>query len=264
MPQSLPLAPNLPPVRRRRAITLTLLSVLTAVAGAWVEPGQASVLPPVNRGAAAKAVPAASPVPAAAKASARLRPFRGEVSELSAKTRRRMKGSSWHHGCPVGLGELREISVSYVDFHKRPRQGRLIVRDSHAGELVSVFRRLYEQRFRIRRIEPIDRYGGDDHKSMDADNTSAFNCRFVNGTSHWSRHAYGEAVDINPRENPYVTSSGFVSPPAGAPFADRDDVRKGMVERDRVIKIFERVAGFEWGGDWSGTKDYQHFSADGR
>ena len=24
------------------------------------------------------------------------------------------------------------------------------------------------------------------------------------GTGHWSEHAYGEAVDINPVENPYV------------------------------------------------------------
>jgi len=212
---------------------------------------------------AAPVEPAAAPHATRSEA-AKLRAFRGEVSELSAKDRKRMKGKSWHRGCPVGLGELRELSVSYVDFHKRAQQGKLIVRDEHAGEIVDVFRRLYDKRFRIRRIEPIDRYGGDDHKSMDADNTSAFNCRFVNGTNDWSRHAYGEALDINPRENPYVTSSGFVSPPAGKPYADRDDIRKGMVESGPVVKSFQRLAGWEWGGDWSGTKDFQHFSADGR
>ena len=125
------------------------------------------------------ATPARLPTPKAG----RLRPFRGEVSKLDAKVRRRMKGKSWHRGCPVGLGELRQLSVSYVDFDKRARQGKLIVRDKHAGGIVDVFRRIYDKRFRIRRIEPIDRYGGDDHRSMDADNTSAFNCRFVNGTA---------------------------------------------------------------------------------
>ena len=74
--------------------------------------------------------------------------------------------------------------------------------------------------------------GADDHRSMAADNTSAFNCRFVAGSDGvWSEHAYGRALDLNPLENPYVTESGYVSPPAGAPFADRSRHRRGMVHR---------------------------------
>ena len=98
---------------------------------------------------------------------------------------------------------------------------------------------------------------------MDADNTSAFNCRVVAGTDRWSRHAYGRRSTSTRIENPYV-SGGHVSPPAGAAFTDRDDVRKGMVESGPVVKSFQRIAGWEWGGDWSGTKDFQHFSADGQ
>jgi len=37
-----------------------------------------------------------------------------------------------------------------------------------------------------------------------------------------------------------------------------------MVHRhDRVWWAFHAV-GWEWGGDWSGEKDYQHFSVNGR
>ncbi len=68
-------------------------------------------------------------------------------------------------------------------------------------------------------MELIDRYGGDDHRSMHHDNTSAFNCRFVNGTTRWSMHAYGKAIDINPRENPYV--SGELRLPSGGPAVRR-------------------------------------------
>ena len=60
----------------------------------------------------------------------------------------------------------------------------------------------------------IDDYGGDDDRSMAANNTSGFNCRRVAGQSSWSAHAYGEAIDLNPVQNPYVRP-GSITPPAG-------------------------------------------------
>ena len=189
--------------------------------------------------------------------------FRGEVEQLSPKLRKRMTGITWHEGCPVGLGELRLVRATYVDFKGRDRQGSVVVRDRYAGGMLKVLRRLHAKGFPIRRMELIDRYGGDDHRSMAADNTSAFNCRFVAGTDRWSRHAYGEAIDINPRENPYVSGS-HVSPPEGAPYADRSDRRKGMIfKRDVVTNSFDRILGWEWGGLWPNPTDYQHLSADG-
>jgi hypothetical protein len=194
----------------------------------------------------------------------RAKPFAGSVTEIPAAARERMQGVSWHEGCPVGLGQLRRVNVTFVDFDGDRRRGRLVIHRSEAREILAVFERLYAKRFPIRRIEPIERYGGDDHRSMDADNTSGFNCRVIAGTDRWSRHAFGTAIDLNPRENPYVTPSGHVSPPAGAPYTDRDDVRKGMVVRSGpVVRSMQRIAGWEWGGDWRGTKDYQHFSEDG-
>lgn len=110
----------------------------------------------------------------------------------------------------------------------------------------------------------VDAYGADDHRSMNADNTSAFNCREVAGRPGvWSRHAYGRAIDINPVENPYVSGS-HVSPPAGRPYARRTPHRRGMIgPRSVVVRSFAGV-GWEWGGFWAGTKDFQHFSASGR
>jgi poly-gamma-glutamate synthesis protein (capsule biosynthesis protein) len=111
-------------------------------------------------------------------------------------------------------------------------------------------------------MRPVDRYGGDDDRSMRADNTSAFNCRYVAGTTRWSRHAYGGAADLNPVENPYV-SGDHVSPRAGRRFADRSLDRRGMVHlRDIVWRAFHRI-GWEWGGSWSSAQDYQHFSSTG-
>ena len=191
--------------------------------------------------------------------------FEGKVKRLSPETRERMKAHSWRPGCPVPLRKLRVVKVSHWSFKRRVDDGKLIVHRRYARPILRVFRRLHAKRFPIRRIEPIDANGGSDRRSMDADNTSAFNCRFVSGTNTWSRHAYGKAIDINPRENPYVTSSGFVSPPEGRRYTDRDDVRKGMiVKHGPVVRSMRRIAGWRWGGRWQGTKDYQHFSDNGR
>jgi len=189
--------------------------------------------------------------------------FRGSVERLSPKLKDRMKGISWHRGCPVPLRELRLLRVVHWNFHGRARKGQLVVHEQYARGMVEVLGRAFRARFPIRRMELVDRYGADDHRSMAHDNTSAFNCRFVNGTTRWSMHAYGMAVDINPRENPYVSGS-FVSPPEGRPFADRTPKRRGMLYRDGdVVRAMRRVIGWAWAGSWSGARDYQHFSSTG-
>jgi D-alanyl-D-alanine carboxypeptidase len=172
--------------------------------------------------------------------------------------------SSWRPGCPVGPAELRRVRVSYWGFDRRTHMGTLVVHREVEGELRQVFARLYSARFPIRRMRVVDAYGGSDRRSMAADNTSAFNCRFASapGPRRWSAHAYGKAIDVNPVENPYV-SGGQVSPPAGAAFRDRSRVRRGMAVTGGVlVRAFDSV-GWSWGGRWSGAPDYQHFSATG-
>ena len=127
---------------------------------------------------------------------------------------------SWRAGCPVGPAQLRLLRLSYWGFDGKARVGSLVVRDRVARDVVAVFRRLYAARFPIRRLRKVDAYRGSDDASMAADNTSGFNCRFVSGTRRWSQHAYGEAIDVNPVENPYVQGAR-VSPPAGARYLDR-------------------------------------------
>ena len=189
--------------------------------------------------------------------------FEGSVSRLDRETRDLMIGTSWRKGCPVALRDLRLVRVMYVGFDGSAHRGRLVLHRRWANELVEVFRRLYRHGFPIRRVRLVDRYDADDHASMRADNTSAFNCRFVAGTTTWSRHAFGMAIDVNPVENPYVSGS-HVSPPNGRPYADRTDVRPGMIVRGDVVWRAFRSIGWEWGGSWRSAQDYQHFSADGR
>jgi hypothetical protein len=172
---------------------------------------------------------------------------------------------SWRPGCPVPPSRLRRVRLRFVGFDGKTHVGRLVVNVSVADDVVTVFRRLYEARFPIRRMRPIDAYRGSDSRSSEADNTSAFNCRaaVANGPKHWSMHAYGEAIDVNDAENPYVFN-GRVGHENAKPYVDRSNVRPGMaVEGGALVRAFDAV-GWGWGGRWSGSPDYQHFSTNGR
>ncbi|MGH3426463.1 MAG: M15 family metallopeptidase [Mycobacteriales bacterium] len=168
-------------------------------------------------------------------------------------------GKSWRKGCPVGPRELRLLRLNYVGFDGRVHRGELIVADAVAREVADIFGDLYFQRFPIARMETVDKYGADDDKSMAANNTSAFNCRPITGGTAWSNHSYGRAIDINTVQNPYISGSGVVSPPAGKPFADRSRTDPGMIHHgDNVYQTFIKRS-WAWGGDWDTPKDYQHF-----
>jgi hypothetical protein len=171
---------------------------------------------------------------------------------------------SWHAGCPVGPSSLRRLRLSYWGFDGERHVGTLVVNRSAVGDLTVVFRRLYKARFPIRRMRPIDAYGGNDERSLAADNTAAFNCRYAvgPGPKRWSAHAYGQAIDVNPVENPYL-EGGRVHPRAGKAYLDRTNVRPGMAVRGGLLVSAFASVGWQWGGRWRSTPDYQHFSATG-
>ena len=210
--------------------------------------------------------PAPSPVEEDATGSG-FPAFAADVGPITARLEQRMR---WSHrdGCPVALPDLRHLRLSYVGFGGSPRTGELVVHRDVAQDVVSVFEQLYAARWPVARMRLVDAYRGDDDRSMAANNTSAYNCRQVAGSASWSEHAYGRAIDVNPVQNPYV-QAGSVDPPAGQPFADVDrspgaEAGRGVVRAgDVVVRAFAEV-GWEWGGDWTSSKDYQHFSLSGR
>jgi len=198
-------------------------------------------------------------------APAALPAYHAQIAVLGPAQRRAMTPRVWRPGCPVALSDLRRVTLTYVGFDGRAHQGALIVNRAVAAPVARAFGDLYAARFPIRRMLPIEAYGGSDFASIEADNTSAFNCRSATGSTHWSEHAYGEAIDIDPIENPYV-DNGTTSHPASRPYVDRARVRTrpGVIADGGVVtRAFARI-GWGWGGRWSGPRDYQHVSASGR
>jgi hypothetical protein len=191
---------------------------------------------------------------------AALPPFQSSVAPVTAA----QLGASWHAGCPVGPTQLRRLFVSYVGFDGRAHRGELVVARTVTRDVAHVFRALYTARFPVRRIVPVARYGGSDDRSAAADNTSAFNCRYAvaAGARRWSAHAYGVAIDVNDVENPYVEGARVI-PPAGKAYLDRTRYRRGMAVPGGVLVRAFAAVGWQWGGRWSASPDYQHFSRTG-
>lgn len=176
-------------------------------------------------------------------------------------------GSSWHPGCPVGPDQLRLLALPYWGFDGVAHTGHLVVNVASVDAVRSVFTHLAAAHFPIRKMLTIDHYGASDDASVADDNTAAFNCRLAvnpGGPPSWSEHAYGDAIDVNPVENPYVESNGLVDPPAGSAWLDRSNHRPGMAFGGSALNDAFGAVGWGWGGTWGGNPDYQHFSVNGQ
>jgi len=175
------------------------------------------------------------------------------------------KGGSWKKGCPVPLKDLRYLRLKYLDFEGQIREGEMIVHKSVSDEVVNIFNELYTIGYPIHKMKLVSSYKANDWQSIEADNTSAFNCRNATGSKKWSKHSYGKAIDINPIENPYISRKGRISHKASLKYRKRvhkDDSyanRAVLLKDDQATQIFKKY-GWKWGGDWLGVKDYQHFS----
>jgi hypothetical protein len=249
------------------AVQAALAAVLAlAVAGCGGRAPGASPQRPASssaRPASSQTRPAPASAPSAIPRRQHERPktFTAKVSRIRQRSQVRY---SWHPGCPVAFSRLRLITMTYRGFDHKVRTGRLIANADVTGKLILVFRKLFAMRYPIRQMVPVDAYHGSDYASIQADNTSAFNCRDATGTSSWSEHAYGLAVDLNPCENPYVYADGHEAHKHCRKYTDRNLHDPGIIHPDdQVVRAFASV-GWGWGGTWQGDRDYQHFSASGQ
>jgi len=192
--------------------------------------------------------------------------FEANIKSIDQNIKQRMiEGKSWRKSCPVPIKDLRYIRVKHRNFYGSERMGEIIVHKDVADEVVEIFRELYKIKYPIRQMRLVSDFRGSDWQSIEADNTSAFNCRKATGSKKWSKHSYGKAIDINPIENPYIARSGRISHNASLIYRKRVHKKKTysdkavLLKGDKAVQIFKNN-GWKWGGDWSGVKDYQHFS----
>jgi len=194
--------------------------------------------------------------------------FQAYIYDISPNLKNKMiKDNSWREGCPVDTSDLRYLKLTYINFDGEDSIGELIVHRDISDDVVRVMRELYAIGYPINQMKLVSDFKGDDWQSIEAGNTSAFNCRRATGSKKWSKHSYGRAIDINPIENPYISRKGHISHKASLKYKKRRHIentpadRAVLLKNDEATLIFKKY-GFRWGGDWKTIKDYQHFVKD--
>ncbi len=189
-----------------------------------------------------------------------------EILNITDEVFARMWGKSFKQDCTTPREELRYLRVLHKDIDGNVKQGEMVCHQSIAQDLIEIFQALYEANYPIERMELVDEYDADDEQTMSANNSSAFNFRFISYTNIPSHHGLGVAVDINPRYNPYVKMVKgekkewlSIEPANGADYVDRSRSFPYKIEPDDLCCRVFKEHGFTWGGDWTDSKDYQHF-----
>lgn len=197
-------------------------------------------------------------------------------SELTEVQKEAMNGKSYIENPDISYDDLRYIKVLHYNFRHQIQVGELVVNQAIAEDCRQIFMELFQEEYEIHSMYLIDRYYEKDQarngeqvdiSSINDDNTSAFHYRKIAGTEVLSNHAYGMAIDINPLENPYVKETDLQQTVASPykdynSYKDRTAQRAHMISKDDACYRIFKAHGFQWGGEWNGNKDYQHFEKD--
>lgn len=174
----------------------------------------------------------------------------------------KMQGKSYKENCTVPREELRYLHILHVGFDNNTHEGELIVNKRIAEDVLDIFKELYKAGYQIEKVRLIDEYNAQDELSMRDNNSSAFNFRYISYSTILSKHAMGLAVDINTLYNPYIKQVDGrlnIEPANAVNYVDRNRQFPHKIDHDDLCyKLFTKY-GFEWGGDWEDSKDYQHF-----
>ena len=174
----------------------------------------------------------------------------------------KMQGKSYKENCTVPREELRYLHILHVGFDNNTHEGELIVNKRIAEDVLDIFKELYKAGYQIEKVRLIDEYNAQDELSMRDNNSSAFNFRYISYSTTLSKHAMGLAVDINTLYNPYIKQVDGrlnIEPANAVQYVDRNRQFPHKIDHDDLCyKLFTKY-GFEWGGDWEDSKDYQHF-----
>lgn len=174
-----------------------------------------------------------------------------------------MQGKSFQENEWITRNELRYLRVFHYGFDGKVHQGELIVNEQIAEEILEIMKELFAHQYPIEKMRLIDEYDADDNRSMEDNNSSAFNYRLIAGTNRLSRHSLGLAIDINPKYNPYIRPDGMggmlTEQEGSEVYADRSQEFPYKIdEKDLCYRLF-KDKDYVWGGDWTTVKDYQHF-----
>lgn len=184
------------------------------------------------------------------------------ITEITDDIFDRIQDKSFKDECTLAREDLRYLHVLHKDIDGTEHEGEMIVNRHIADDVLEILKELYDKDYPIEKIRLVDEYDADDETAMEDNDSSSFNFRFISHTNRISKHGLGLAVDINTLYNPYtkvVDGERIIEPITGEPYLDRDAEFDYKINKGDLCYELFISHGFEWGGDWTDRKDYQHF-----
>ena len=175
----------------------------------------------------------------------------------------RMQDKTYKENPYIQRSDLRHIRALHWDYDEKIHIGEMVCNKLIADKVARILRQLFDAKYPIQRMLLPDVYDADDETQMRDNNSSCFCYRAIAGTTKLSKHARGLAVDINTLYNPYYKDredgSRFIQPATAAEYCDRTKEFPYKIDHEDLCFRLFTEAGFEWGGDWTTCKDFQHF-----
>ena len=194
------------------------------------------------------------------------------VDQQTSRNNQEKLFQQWQKDSPVPLDRLRLVNFPHYTFDGTiQKDGCFVVLDAVAEHVKKIVQTLFEMKFPLESAIPIEQFHGNDAASMEANNSSAYNCRKIAGENgRISIHSYGLAIDINPIQNPYIYFSSQdnqtegrlnIAPLSGIPYMNRhkllNENQNGLCEN--IVDVFFQNGFTEWGGFWTTPLDWHHF-----
>lgn len=148
------------------------------------------------------------------------------------------------------------LDVIYYSTDEKLHKGQILINKEVKKDVEDFFELARKEQFPIKQVIPISEFGWDDDSSMSANNSSAFNYRYIAGTKRLSNHSFGRAIDINPFFNPVIYKKPKKISPDGAKYIPGNP--GVFTSTSKLVKKMKKK-GWRWGGDWNSLKDYHHF-----
>ncbi|MDO5571143.1 MAG: M15 family metallopeptidase [Bacteroidales bacterium] len=155
------------------------------------------------------------------------------------------------------ISNLEIIDVEYYSIDDSLHRGQIIVDKRLTQDIKTIFNFIKENKIIIDMVIPI-KFDLPNYNTTMADLNNCYSFHYrpkTNISGSLSLHSLGQAIDINPFDNPYISQKGDTIP-KGAIY----DIKsiKTLTKDSKLVKKFIEL-GWVWGGNWNDIKDYMHF-----
>lgn len=190
----------------------------------------------------------------------------GSKEDVPERIKKKMLGVTIPEDAEDYFKNLSYLTIPYVDFNGKVKEGHMIVNKSLADEVLQIFQELYNIKYPIESMKLLCEY---EQESKNADKDVEYTAVDDNNTYSFyymgsETNSTGNAIELNPQINPKVKNGETVHANAKKYKERKDTVKWELREKESFIdketnayKIFEKY-GWTWKGE-DDNPNYGHF-----